>query len=116
MLCDLATSSDALLNALFVSKIFKERGSLLAYTRECVDIPYRTVDVRLTEDNAILSAATSLQSTADRIVAMYPNCRLVLRKSGTENKVRAYAEGADAEHAIDCVVATFAQRVARADS
>lgn len=113
LLCDLATSSDALLSALFVAKIFKEKGSLLAYTRECEDIPYCTANVRLTEDNEILSGAYSLQSTANRITAMYPHCRLVLRKSGTENKVRAYAEGADAKQAIDCVVATFAQRVAK---
>ena len=111
LLTDLATSSDALANALFVAKIFKEKGSLFAYTRECEDIPYRTADVYITPENEILAGAISLNSTTARITALYPNCRLVLRKSGTEQKVRAYAEGADAEHAINCVVATFAQRL-----
>lgn len=113
LLCDLATSSDALINALFVSKIYKEVGSLWAFTNECKDIPYVVANVQLCESNQVLANSASLHSMESRVASLYPNCRLVLRKSGTENKVRAYAEGDDARKAIDCVVATFAQRVAK---
>lgn len=113
LLCDLATTSDALINALFVCKIYKEVGSILAFTSECKDIPYMIANVQLSESNQVLANSVSLQSMENRVSTLYPNCRLVLRKSGTENKVRAYAEGEDAQKAIDCVVATFAQRVAK---
>lgn len=113
LLCDFATSSDALINALFVAKIYKETGSLAEYTRECADIPFRTANLPLNQSNELLANAESLQSTARRVSALYPNCRVILRKSGTENKVRAYAEGKDAQQAIDCVVATFAQHVVK---
>lgn len=113
LLGELATSSDALLNALFVAKIYKETGSILDYSAECKDIPCYSVNVNITHNNEILTSSHSLQSTAKRVCALYPDCRLVLRKSGTENKVRAYAEGADAKKAIDCVVATLAQKVVK---
>lgn len=116
LLCDYATSSDALVNALFLSKIFIEKGSILAYTSECADIPYATLNVSLTATNASLASEQSLQMLSSRLKTLYPNCRAVLRKSGTENKVRAYLEGEDAEEAKKCVAATFAQKVVPADS
>ncbi len=109
LLCDYATSSDALVNALFVAKICKETGSLEQYCRECEELQGCSVNLPITESNERLAEPVSLQRTSKRIESLYPNCRLVLRKSGTERKVRAYAEGEDAQNAIECVVATFAQ-------
>ena len=113
LLGDYATTADALLNALFVAKIFKEKGSLLQFAKECEDVSCFSVNIPITQNNAVLAGQQNLQSATRRITEMYPNCRLVLRKSGTENKVRAYAEGEDAKSAIECVVATFSQQVAK---
>lgn len=109
ILSDLATSSDAIINALFICKIYSEKGSIFEYTKECIELPYAVKNIALTDNNARLASETSLTSTVARISALYPDCRVVLRKSGTENKVRAYLEGTDAEEAMKCVVATFAQ-------
>lgn len=110
---DFATTSDALLNALLVTKIFQQCGSLLTYTAECVLEKAISANITLTPQNIQLASPQSLHNTSSRILQMYPNCRLVLRKSGTENKVRAYAEGEQAQSAIDCVAATFAQKVGK---
>ncbi len=109
LLCDLATTSDAIVNALFVCKIYQERGSILAYTAECVDAPSVSANIALTDANARLSTNEGLSACANRISSLYPNCRIVLRKSGTENKIRAYLEGDNVEDAMKLVVATFAQ-------
>ncbi len=109
LLCDYATGSDALLNALLVAKIRKEKGSLEEYCRECEEIPSFTANLSLNEHNRQLAEPVCLQRTSKRIESLYPNCRLVLRKSGTEHKIRAYAEGEEAQMAIESVVATFAQ-------
>ncbi|MCM1289697.1 MAG: hypothetical protein NC132_04225 [Corallococcus sp.] len=113
LLSNFATSSDALINALFVSKIYKEVGSLSEYARECVDVPYVMKSIPLSPSNEVLASPQSLAGTSKRISALYPDCRIVIRKSGTENKVRAYAEGDNAQKVIDCVAATFAQQVVR---
>ena len=109
LLCDYATSSDAIVNALMVCKIFCEKGSLLAYTAECCDKPFATANIPLNKANQRLATSQSLTATTSRVSQLYPNCRVVLRKSGTENKVRAYLEGDDAAAAMSVVVATFAQ-------
>ena len=108
LLCDYATSSDAIVNALFVCKIYAEKGSLLSYTAECCDAPCATANIPITRENQRLTTDKSLTSTVSRITALYPTCRIVLRKSGTENAVRAYLEGDQANEAMREVVATFA--------
>ena len=113
MLCDYATSSDALINALFLCKIYREKGSLLQYASPCVEITSVSKNIPLTESNIALCDGDRLQNTVGRVSQLYPDCRLVLRKSGTENVVRAYAEGAQAQKAVDCVAATFSQNVNR---
>lgn len=111
LLCDFATSSDAIINALFCCEIFKKKGSILEYAKECEDAPFATADILLNAENERLSKKESLAAAARRITDLYPDCRIVLRKSGTENKVRAYLEGESAEEAKKYVVATFSQKL-----
>ena len=111
LLSDYATSSDAIVNALLVCKIFAEKGSILAYTVECCDKPFATANIPLTKANQKLATSASLTATISRVSQLYPDCRIVLRKSGTENKVRAYLEGDQATDAMSVVVATFAQKI-----
>ena len=109
LLCDYATSSDAIVNALMVCKIYKEKGSIMDYTSECCDKPYATANIPITRANQRLATNESLTATVGRITQLYPDCRIVLRKSGTENKIRAYLEGEQAAAAMSAVVATFAK-------
>lgn len=113
LLCDLAATSDAIVNALFICKIYQEKGSILRYAEECVDAPCASANIALTESNKKLATTDGLTACADRISALYPNCRVVLRKSGTENKVRAYLEGDNVDEAMKLVAATFAQDLER---
>lgn len=110
LLCDYATTSDALINALFVCKIYRDAGSILKYTAECKETPFKSANIDIAPTNAQLAKADSLALTAGRINALYPDCRVVLRKSGTENKIRAYIEGNDVDEAMKEVVATFAEQ------
>lgn len=113
LLCDYATTSDAIINALFLCKIYREVGSLLQYTAECVDSPFTSANIDITATNARLTTEESLRLAAGRVKTLYPDCRIVLRKSGTENKIRAYVEGNNADEAIKQVVATFASKPSR---
>ncbi|MDE7454532.1 MAG: hypothetical protein K2M64_01740 [Clostridia bacterium] len=110
LLCDYATTSDAIINALFVCKIYAEKGSILKYSANCVDKPSQTANIAITATNARQANEDNLALASSRITALYPDCRIVLRKSGTEPKIRAYVEGAEAEEAIKQVVATFAEQ------
>ena len=110
LLCDYATSSDAIVNALFACKIYAEKGSLLSYTAECADLPCASATIPITRANQRLATNQSLTATIGRISSLYPDCRVVLRKSGTENAVRAYLEGDQANEAMSEVVATFAMK------
>lgn len=110
LLCDYATTSDAIINALFVCKIYQEKGGILKYAAECVDAPSQSVNIDIAESTARLATAENLALATNRISALYPDCRVVLRKSGTENKIRAYVEGDKADEAIKQVAATFAER------
>ena len=110
LLCDYATTADAIINALFVCKIFRETGSIIRYSAECADVPSQSVNIDITAANARLSSAESLSLASNRISALYPECRVVLRKSGTENKIRAYIEGEQANEALSQVAATFAEQ------
>lgn len=107
LLTELATSSDALINALILTKIYSEKGSLIAYTEECEEIPHIAQSLPVTEENACLIGEKQLAATTARISALYPECRTVIRKSGTENKLRIYLEGENVSDAQKEILATF---------
>ncbi len=106
LLGEYATSSDAILNALVLCKIRQQMGSLAEYTKELAEIPYILRTIPITEVNQSLATDSALTATTARITNLY-NCRVVLRKSGTENAIRAYVEGEDVEPALHNILATF---------
>ncbi len=87
------TGSDALLTALWTCKIYAEKGSIFAYSNAYV--PLSTAKTSLP-----VSANVNLDSVSERIGKLYPACRIVLRKSGTESVVRAYVEGESCQNAL----------------
>ncbi len=109
IVADYATGSDAIVNALLVCVIASEKGGLLKYTAECEEKPYAAATIPITHANSRLTTDVSLAAAASRIGELYPDCRIVLRRSGTENAVRAYLEGDSASDALKEVVATFAK-------
>ena len=80
---------------------------MIAYTEECEEIPHIAQSLPITEENAKLIGEKQLAATTARISALYPECRTVIRKSGTENKLRIYLEGENVSDAQKEILATF---------
>ena len=70
-------------------------------------MPYMAESIPFDEQNAEIARPDRLVETRRRLQRLYPDCRIVLRKSGTENKLRVYIEGADAVKAMAEVAATY---------
>ncbi len=109
LLTKLATGSDAIVNALLVTQIYAECGSLTAYTQECIERQSLSQNINVTDANRNLTEDAKLAATTARVTALYPGCKVVLRKSGTESKLRVYLEGDSLTEAMDCITATFAK-------
>lgn len=104
LLSDYATSSDALITALLVCKIWRAKGIIEKYGHYT---PHPSVkcNITVTDDNRLL-ATQSLDTIRNRVASLC-NCRIVLRKSGTEDVIRAYAEGQQCEKALEMIKATL---------
>lgn len=72
-------------------------------------MPYVQQSIALCDSNELLTTKTALNDVATQVRKLYPECRVVLRKSGTENKLRVYVEGCEAEEAYKQIAATFAK-------
>lgn len=107
LLADYATSSDALITALLVCKIYRAKGSIVKYGSYNA-LPFCKCNIKVTKENISLAEPASLKTIHDRVCSMC-GCRLVLRKSGTENVVRCYAEGGECEKAVEMVKATLTE-------
>jgi phosphoglucosamine mutase len=90
---DQQTGSDALLTALVAGKICVEKGSILHYSSDYVPLPTAKSSIRGV-------ANVNLEAVSQRIEKLFPSCRIVLRKSGTEAVVRAYVEGQECNQAL----------------
>lgn len=107
LLTDYATTADGIINALLVAKIYKDVGSIFDYTHECQDLAYMSKSIPITDKNTAYADENALKQIAEQITKLYPSCRVVLRKSGTEPKIRAYIEGKNSFDAMQNVVATL---------
>ncbi|MBS1416601.1 MAG: hypothetical protein HPY94_05650 [Clostridia bacterium] len=97
LLSDFATGSDALLNALFFARIYKEKGSITDYTAGYKNVPCREKSINVSPD--ILKRMKNcgyFEKVAGEVRSLFGGVKLVLRASGTEPKVRIYIEGEDA--------------------
>ncbi len=90
----MSCSSDALLNALILCKIYREVGNLKEYSKELQLLPVYTKNIPLAKEQA---AELAKKETYSRLngayAARYPSYRIIFRPSGTEPLARVFVEG-----------------------
>lgn len=91
---NMTCSSDALLNALLLCKIYKEVGSLEGYSKELKLLPVFTKNIPLSSGQSkTLKEKDAYERLNELYGELYPCCRIIFRPSGTEPLARIFVEG-----------------------
>ncbi|MEG1711390.1 MAG: phosphoglucosamine mutase, partial [Clostridia bacterium] len=97
MLTKYTLTSDAILNALFITKIHNEKGSIKDYGKELTLFPSCNLSIPwFDEDNE------RIERIKKAVKLKYPTIRTIIRKSGTEPKLRILAESSSTDLSSIC--------------
>ena len=93
LLFDYASSSDAILNSLVVANMVLKTGSIGEYTKELKLVPVTKFDFEITQQQKEkLEKTNFIRSAAVKLNGEFPNSRILIRFSGTEQKLRFFVE------------------------
>jgi phosphoglucosamine mutase len=93
---DISTTGDGLLTALMVMSIMERQGKPLSeLAAACVTFPQKLINVKVTTKPPLESIPALVKAIAQKEADMGATGRVLVRYSGTENKVRVMVECED---------------------
>lgn len=93
---DISTTGDGLLTALMVMSIMERQGKPLSeLAAACVTFPQKLINVKVTTKPPLESITALVKAIAQKEADMGATGRVLVRYSGTENKVRVMVECED---------------------